>query len=169
MLKKTTLILLLVTGAIKLHAQEKWFVRQISEKVSVSFPKQPKKINEISYGIKDSTGTIFTTSIVNLLSIVKLDLTALNAEIEKQQFADDFVSGISTSFPKYKFEQAKIITVKGQRAYGVMAKDEENKQNLYMRICFLDGISYGLTCILPDGTNYNDKDLFLNSISFKKN
>ncbi|MGM9479300.1 hypothetical protein ACS5PU_22955 [Pedobacter sp. GSP4] len=168
MFKKSTLILLLVLGVVKLNAQDKWFKQQIDEKVSVSFPKQPKKVNEISYGMRDSIGVIFTNSMVNLLKITQLDLETLNSEIEKQQFADDFVTGIGTSFPKYKFEKAKIITVKGQRAYGVVARDEESKRNLYMNVCFLDGVSYSLTCIVPDGISIKDKDLFLNAISFKK-
>jgi len=167
MLKKTTLILLLVIGAVKLNAQNKWFKQQITEKVSVSFPIQPKKVNETSYAVKDSTGIIYVSSRVDLLPITQLDLATLNAEIEKQKFADDFVVGISGSFPKYKFENPKLIMVSGQRAYAVVARDEANKLSLFMNVCFLDGTSYSFSCIVPDGKNIKHKDTFLSTIWFK--
>ncbi|QIL42438.1 hypothetical protein G7074_26160 [Pedobacter sp. HDW13] len=167
MLKKTTLILLLIIGVLKLNAQNKWFKQQITEKVSVSFPTQPRKVNETSYAIKDSTGIIYVSSRVDLLPITQLDLATLNAEIEKQKFADDFVVGISGSFPKYKFESPKLIMVSGQRAYAVVARDEVNKLSLFMNVCFLDGTSYSFSCILPDGKSVKYKDIFLSTIWFK--
>jgi len=167
MLKKTTLLLLLVIGAVKLNAQSKWFKQQINENVSVSFPIQPKKVNETSYAVKDSTGTIYVSSRVDLLPITQLDLTTLNAEIETQVFADEFVVGISGSFPKYKFENPKLIMVSGQRTYAVTARDEENKLSLYMNVCFLEGTSYSFTCILPDGKSIRNKDTFLSTIWLK--
>ena len=167
MLKKTTLILLLVIGVIELNAQSKWFKQQINEKVSVSFPIQPRKVNETSYAVKDSTGIIYISSRVELLPITQLDLATFNAEIEKQKFADDFVVGISGSFPEYKFENPKLIMVSGQRAYAVVARDEVNKLNLFMHVCFLDGTSYSFSCIVPDGKNIKYKDMFLSTIWLK--
>jgi len=166
-LKKTTLILLLVIGVIELNAQSKWFKQQINEKVSVSFPIQPRKVNETSYAVKDSTGIIYISSRVELLPITQLDLATFNAEIEKQKFADDFVVGISGSFPEYKFENPKLIMVSGQRAYAVVARDEVNKLNLFMHVCFLDGTSYSFSCIVPDGKNIKYKDMFLSTIWLK--
>ncbi len=167
MLKKTTLLLFLVIGAVKLNAQSKWFKQQISEKVSVSFPIQPRKVNETSYALKDSTGTIYVNSRVDLLPIMKLDVETFNAEIENQKFADEFVVGISGSFPKYTFENPKLIMVSGQRTYAVTARDEENKISLYMNVCFLDGTAYSFSCFLPDGKSVKNKDIFLSTIWLK--
>ncbi|MNK43077.1 hypothetical protein D3C87_617730 [compost metagenome] len=167
MLKRTTLILLLVVGAVKLNAQNKWFKQQINEKASVSFPIQPKKVNETSYAVKDTTGIIYVSSRVDLLPITQLDLATLNAEIENQKFADDFVVGISGSFPKYKFESPKLIMVSGLRAYAVVARDEVNKLSLFMNVCFLDGTSYSFSCIVPDGKSMKHKDTFLSTIWLK--
>jgi hypothetical protein len=167
MYRKIILIGLLSIVCLYVKAQDKWYLQQIAEKVSIKFPVQPRKINEISYGLKDTSGIVYVSSTVDLLKTTQLDLPTFNEEIEKQEFADDFGIGVSGSFPKYKFGQTKLIMAQGQRAYIMEARCEENKSNLYMLVCFLNGISYGFTCIVPDGKSLKNKDIYFSTVSIK--
>ncbi|SER46231.1 hypothetical protein [Pedobacter rhizosphaerae] len=167
MFKKLIVISLLSMVCLHVKAQQKWFQQQIAERVSINFPTQPRKLNEISYGLKDTSGIVYVSSIVDLLKSTKLDLPTFNEEIEKQEFADDFGIGVSGSFPKYKFGLTKLIMVQGKRAYTMEARSDENKSNLFMLVCFLDGISYTFTCIVPDGKSLKNKDIYLSTVSIK--
>ncbi|TKC10595.1 hypothetical protein FA048_10470 [Pedobacter polaris] len=168
MLKKSILILFLSVLSVCVNAQEGWFKQKISEKVSVTFPLEPKKINEQNYGIKDAEGVVYLVSFVDLLKATGMPLNEFNEKIKAQQFADDFMGGLTPTMPKFIFKAAKISTLKGYTAYQVIGRDEPNKSTIAMNIVFVDGIAYSITNIITDGKNTKNRDIFLTNISITK-
>jgi hypothetical protein len=164
MLKKSTLVCFLFLASVCANAQDKWFNQKINEKVSVNFPVEPRKINEQNYGIKDANDIVFLVSSVDLLKATGLSLEEFNKGVVNQQFADEFMGGLTPTMPKYTFKPAKIITLKGNTAYQTSGRDEVNKSTIYMNIVFVDGIAHSITSILPDGKDSKNTVKFLNEL-----
>ncbi|MFA6277089.1 MAG: hypothetical protein WC622_10095 [Pedobacter sp.] len=164
MLKKSILLLFILVSSIQVNAQKAWFKQKISDKVSVNFPIEPKKINDQNYGVRDEDGVAFLVSFVDLLAATGFSLEQFNKGVIEQSFADEFMGGLTPKLPSYTFKPAKIIITKANPSYLVYGRDEQKKNTIYMNIVFIDGISHSLTCIVPDGKDIKNKDKFLNEI-----
>jgi hypothetical protein len=163
MLKKSILCFLLLSMSIFVHAQEQWFLQKINDKVSINFPAEPKKINEQNIGI-NKDDVIYLVTFIDLLKATGMTLEDFNSKIGAQEFADEFMSGLTPTMPKFKFGSAKINNVKGYTAYLVQGRDEETKKAVHMNIVFIDGTAYSITSIIEDGKDPRNKDKFLNEI-----
>ena len=164
MLKRATLLLLIGVVSLCANAQEKWFNQKINEKVSISFPLEPKKLTESNYGVRDKDDMTFLVSFVDLIKITNMSLEEFNTSVATTKFADEFMAGLTPKLPKFTFSPHKITTVKGYTTYQVSGRAEDLKTSIYMNIVFVDGISYSLTSLVPDGKNSKNKDKFLNEI-----
>jgi hypothetical protein len=164
MLKKSILLLFIVVSSIYANAQKDWFKQKFTDKVSVNFPVEPKKINEQNYGVRDNDNVIFLVTHIDLLKSTGMGLEEFNKNIIIQQFADEFMGGLSPTMPKYTFKTVKIGTIKGNTAYSVSGRDDVNKSTIYMNIVFVDGTAYSLTSIVPDGKDLKNTNTFLNEI-----
>ncbi|RZK52392.1 MAG: hypothetical protein EOO91_19420 [Pedobacter sp.] len=162
------LILFLSSVSIYVNAQEGWFKQKINEKVTVNFPIEPKKLSDSNFGIKDKDDVIFLVSFVDLLTATGLSLDEFNKNIVLQSFADEFMAGLVPNLPKYVFKQANITTLKGYTTYSATGRDDTNKSTIYMNICFVNGISYSITSIVPDGKSTQNTNIFLNNIFVSK-
>ncbi len=168
MFKKATFVLFLSFISTYVNAQEGWFKQKINEKVTVNFPIEPKKLNEQSYGFKDNDGVVFVVSSVDLLKATGMALDDFNTQVKTQEFADEFMSGLTPTMSKFTFMSAKITTVKGSTAYYVTGRDETNKTTIYMNIVFVDGTGHSITSMVPDGKSTKNTDLFLTNIFISK-
>lgn len=161
MLKTSTLVLFLVVASICTNAQEKWFSQKISDKVSVNFPGEPKKLSESSYGVNAKDSTVYVVSIVDLLKATGMDAATFNTNVVTQEFADGFMEGLAPTMPKFAFKTANIIKVKGLPAYEIIGRSDENKKTIYMTAVFVDGIAHTLACLIADGKDTKNKDRFI--------
>jgi hypothetical protein len=164
MLKRTTLLLFFALTSICVNAQNKWFMQKINDKVSVSFPLEPKKLTDNNYGVRDKNDVAFLVSFVELLKVTQMTLEQFNASTITQEFADQFMEGLKPKLAKFTFGNHKIVKVKGNTTYQVSGRSEEMKTNIYMNIVFVDGTSYSLTSLVPDGKPTKEKDIFLSEI-----
>jgi len=164
MLKKSILFLFIVVSSIQVNAQKDWFKQKINDKVSVNFPVEPKKLTLNNYGVRAADDVIFLVSNVDLLAATGLSLEEFNKGVITQQFADEFMGGLTPKLPKYTFKSAKIGTLKGNPVYAVSGRDDVNKNTMYMNIVFVDGTSYSITSIVPDGKDLKNTNIFLNEI-----
>jgi hypothetical protein len=160
-LKKTILCLLLTITSIYASAQDKWFMQKISDKISVNFPLEPKKINENSYAVKDADDVVYALTIVDLLKVTGLDAAAFTTQVKTQAFADEFMNGLIPTMPKYTFKAAQIITVKGMPAYRLVGRNEEAKNTIFMTAVFVDGIGHTLASLIADGKDTKRKDKYI--------
>lgn len=167
MLKTATLLLFLATATICTNAQEKWFNQKISDKVSVNFPAEPKKINENNIGV-NKDDVVYLITFIDLLKVTGMTKEDFNTNVIAQEFADEFMGGLAPTMPKFKFSTAKVTTIKDCPAYQVTGRNEEGKISVYMNIIFVDGVAHSLTCILPDGKDIKNKDKFLGEIYIAK-
>jgi hypothetical protein len=161
MLKTTTLVLFLVVASICANAQEKWFRQKISEKVSVNFPVEPKKINDNTYAIKDKDSVVFALTYVDIIKLTGMDIETFNSGIATQAFADGFMNGLTPTMPQYTFAPVKITSIKDYTTYQITGRDDANKRTVFMNVVFVDGIAHSLTCFYFDGQNIKNKDKFL--------
>lgn len=168
MLKKSILILFLSVLSIYVNAQEGWFKQKINEKVTVNFPAEPQKLSDSNYGIKDKDDVIFLVSFVDLLGPSGLSLEEFNKNVVLQSWANDFMAGLAPTLSKYVFKSAIISTLKGYTTYYITGRDDTNKSTIYMNIFFVNGISYSITSIVPDGKNTKNTDIFLTNIVISK-
>jgi hypothetical protein len=168
MLKKSLLLLFLTVNFLFLHAQENWFQHKASDKVTVGFPAAPKKVTENSYFLKDTTGVIYGLSILDIAKSINMEPDAFNDAVITQEFADQFLEGLAPTMPKYTFKPIKIVHLKNYPTYYIEGRDDVNKSTAYFNSVFIDGVSYNLTCILPDGKSGKNKDIFLTNISISK-
>lgn len=164
MLKKTILFLFVVISSIQVNAQKDWFKQKISDKVSVNFPIEPTKQNENSFTLKDKDGLIFVVSVVDLLKATGMSLEQFNSNVETQEFIDGFMEGLIPTMPKYTFKDTKIIKVKGFTTYQIIGRNEASKSTVYINSVFIDGIGHSLACLVADGKDTKNKDIFLNEI-----
>jgi len=168
MLKKCTFILFLSVISICVNAQEGWFKQKVSDKVTINFPIEPKKLNEQSYGGKGTDGVVYVVSSVDLLKATGMALADFNTQVKTQEFADEFMSGLTPTMSKFTFMSAKITTLKSNTAYYVTGRDETNKTTIYMNIVFVDGTGHSITSIVPDGKSTKNTDIFLTNIFISK-
>jgi|GEM_PF-1208563 len=164
MFSKYFCLVLLLGSVLFAKAQENWVSQKLGEKISISFPKKPVKASETSYGVKDSTGTVFASSIVELAKAINFEKAAFDSVVVEQDFANDFLEGFKASFPKYTFGSVSISNLTGRTSYKFEGRDEQNKSSIYFIAIFIDGIAYNFTCILPDGKSVLDKNLFFKGI-----
>lgn len=164
MLRKTTIVLFLAIASLYTNAQDKWFSQKINDKVTVNFPIEPKKLNEVNYGVRDNNNVVFLVTTVDLLKVTGLSLEEFNKNIVEQKWADEFMAGLIPTMPKYTFKSAKITTVKGNTAYWVSGRDEEGKTTIFMNLVFVDGNVHNIASIVPDGIDTKNKDRFLTEI-----
>lgn len=161
MLKKSILLLLLVVASSYVNAQDKWFMVKVSDKVSVNFPLEPKKLNENSHGIKDADGVVYVLTVIDLLKVTNMDAPTFSTEVKKQTFADEFMEGFKPSFPKYVFKAAQIINIKGHTAYRIVGRNEADKLTVTMSVVFVDGVAHNLSSIVPDGKSRANADKYI--------
>jgi hypothetical protein len=161
MLKKSILCLLLLITSIFAHAQEKWFLQKIDDKVSVNFPAESKKLGENRFGVNTKDGTIYAVSVVDLLKAIGMSLTTFNAEVETQGFVDGFMEGLTPTMPQFKFSPTKVVKVKGLPAYEIVGRNDGRNQTIYMTVIFVDGVSYTLACSIVDSKDAKNKDKFI--------
>jgi hypothetical protein len=164
MLKTSTLVLFLALASICAKAQDKWFILKLNDKVSVSFPFEPKKFSENNFGVRAEDETAYLVSFVDLLSITQMTKEVFNENVVTPKFADEFMEGLKPKLAKFTFGPHKVTTVKGLPTYQVAGRSEELKTNIYMNIIFVDGTSYSITSLVPDGKPTKNKDKFLTEI-----
>lgn len=168
MLRKSFILLFLTANCLFLHAQENWFQHKANDKITIGFPSQPKKVTESSYFLKDTTGVIYGVSVIDIAKSINMEADAFNDAVVTQEFADQFLEGLAPTMPKYTFKPIKIVRLKNYPTYYIEGRDDVNKTTAYFNSVFIDGVSYNLTCILPDGKSGKNKDIFLTNISISK-
>lgn len=167
MLKKSIILLFIIVASIHVNAQEGWFKQKINEKVTVNFPYEPKKINDMNYGI-NKDGVIYLVTFIDILKATGMKKEDFDSGVTTQQFADDFASGLIGTMSGYSFGKTKIAVVKDAPAYQMSGRNEEKKTNTYLNIVFVDGIAYSISCYIPDGKLEKYKDTFLTNIHITK-
>lgn len=167
MLKKSILLLFVAFASFTVKAQEGWFKQKIDEKVTVNFPFEPKKINEMNYGI-NKDGVIYLVTFIDILKSTGMKKEDFDAGVSTQQFADEFASGLIGTMSGYTFGTTKITTAKDYPAYQMSGRNEEKKTNVYLNIVFINGIAYSISCYVPDGKEIKFKDIFLSNIFVSK-
>ncbi|MCJ0743153.1 hypothetical protein [Pedobacter montanisoli] len=165
--RNISLILFFLCLSSITNAQDGWFKQKISNRITVSFPTEPKKINETSFGLNQDD-IIYATSFVDLLKVTSLSLEAFNKSVISQEYADEFLEGLAPSFPKYVFEKPKIYNFQSCTSYTIYGKDSVNRSTIHINIVFVDGIAYTVGCILPENKDSKLKDLFLANINISK-
>jgi hypothetical protein len=160
-LKKSILCLLLVATSMYANAQDKWFMQKISDKVSVNFPLEPKKINENAYAIKDAEDVVYAVTVVDLVKVTGLDAATFTTQVKTQEFADNFMAGLIPTMPKYMFKAVQITTIKNMPAYRMIGRNEEAKTTIFMTAIFVDGIGHTLAAVVADGKDTKRKDKFV--------
>lgn len=158
---------MLSVACIYANAQEGWFKQKISEKVTVNFPAEPKKINEMNYGI-NKDGVIYLVTFVDVLKATGMKKEDFDIGLPTQQFADDFSTGLIGTMTGYTFGKTKVNIVKEHTAYQMSGRNEEKKTNVYLNIVFVDGIAYSISCYIPDEKTDKYKDTFLSNIQITK-
>jgi hypothetical protein len=161
MLKTSTLVLFLTIVSICANAQEKWFSQKVSDKVTVNFPGEPKKLSDVSYGYNAKDSTVFVVSIVDLLKATGMDLATFNSNVETQEFADGFMEGLTPTMARFSFRTAKIIKIKNLPAYEIVGRADDLKKTIYMNVVFVDGVAHTLACLIGDGKDTKNKDKFI--------
>lgn len=165
MIKKLMLISLFVFVGAQIKAQDGWVKQKIDDHVTVGFPVAPKKINDNSTGIRDQEGVIYMVTNLDLVKIMGTTVENFNAQVGTPTFADEFLKGMKTSTPNFVLSPIKITKLKEKPCYQLSGRDDKSKTTMYMNIVFVDGISYSLTAIVPDGKSLNNKDIFLTNIT----
>lgn len=164
MLKKSIIVLFIAITSSLAQAQDKWFNQKLSDKVSVNFPFEPRKLSDNNYGIRAEDETGYLVSFVNLLDVTKMTKEAFNVEVGTKQFATEFINGMTPKLAKFTFAPYKITTVKGYTAYQLSGRSDELNTTIFINIVFVDGTSYSITCLIPDGKSIKNKDRFMNEI-----
>lgn len=162
------LICLLIIGSVQLKAQEGWIKQKIDQKVTVGFPVQPRQLNEASVGIRDKDDVTFIVTKLDLASLTKVTVEKFHQDVVTQDYADEFLEGMAPTMPKFKFSPIKIVKLKGLSCYQVVGRDEESKSTIFMNIYFLNGISYSLASIQPDGKPDKNRSIFLTNLFIEK-
>ncbi|WP_410220823.1 hypothetical protein [Pedobacter sp.] len=165
--RNIVLILVFLCLSSITYAQDGWFKQKINNKITVSFPTEPKKLNETSYALNQDN-IIYAAYFVDLLKVTSLSLETFNKSIISQEYADEFLKGLAPSFPKYVFEKPKIYNFQNCTSYAIYGKNSADKLTIQMNIVFVDGIAYTAGCILPDNKESKLKDLFLANINISK-
>jgi hypothetical protein len=167
MVKKIALVALLILTSLQIWAQEGWVKQQLSDRVTVSFPLTPSKINDNSFGAKDAEGTTLVAMAMDLAKMMEMPVAKFNEKVATTDFAEIFYRNFTPTLPNYVFKPLKITELKGQPCYQLIGRSEQIKRTVYINVVFVDGISYSLSAIQADGASLQNKDLFLSNITVK--
>jgi hypothetical protein len=167
-MKKTALICFLLFISVVTFAQKNWFKQKLTNRLTVYFPSAPAKTAGTTFALKDTTNTIFTATYSFIAQNLKIDQKAFNKLVTTNEFASEFLSGLQTTLPGYNLSQVNIKQHKTYVSYLTEGKNEEEHKSIFMHIIFIDGIYYSLSCVVPDGQNLQQKDIFLNNFQVTK-
>lgn len=166
-MKKNLLLALLISFTSYASAQTGWIKQKFGDKLTISFPSEPKKANESTYIAKDSTGTVYGVVIMEIDPSAYKTTLSSDTLLVRLKFIDEVVGSIKSKMPKYtigdlkKGEQNKIKT------YSLEGVNPENKSTVHLNILMVDNVSYSLTCFLPAGVDNKNKDAFLKNFTIE--
>jgi hypothetical protein len=168
MLKKTYLIVILISLNFCALAQTGWVKQKFGNRLTIAFPTEAKKVNESTYIARDSSGTVCGVVIVPIDKNSFLEASATDSLLTRIKFIDVVVNGIKAKMPKYAIGDIKISQINNLKTYSLEGVNEENKSTVYINILLVDDVSYSLTCFLPVGVSTTNKDIFLKNFAVSK-
>lgn len=167
-MKRIALICSLVLISVFSFAQKNWVKQKLTNRLTVAFPAAPSKTAGTTFALKDTTGVIYTATYSFIAQNLKIDQRAFSKLVTTNEFASEFLSGLQTTLAGYNLEQIKIKQYKNYVSYTTEGKNEAEHKSIFLNIIFVDGIYYSLSCVLPDGQNLQNKDVFLSGFQIKK-
>lgn len=167
-MKRATLICFLLFTSVFAFAQKNWVKQKLTNRVTVAFPAAPSKTAGTTFALKDTTGVIYTATYSFIAQNLKIDERAFSKLLTTNEFASEFLSGLQTTLAGYNLQEIKIKQHKNYVSYTTEGKNEGEHKSIFLNIIFVDGIYYSLSCVLPDGVNGANKDIFLNNFQLTK-
>lgn len=167
-MKRATLICFLLLTSVFAFAQKNWVKQKLTNRLTVAFPAAASKTAGTTFALKDTTGIIYTATYSFIAQNLKIDQRAFSKLVTTNEFSSEFLSGLQTTLAGYNLQEIKIKQHKNYVSYTTEGKNEEEHKSIFLNIIFVDGIYYSLSCVLPDGQNLQNKDIFLNSFQLTK-
>lgn len=168
MLKKLSLLAILIGLNLYVVAQKNWVKQQFDDKLTIAFPAEAKKVAESTYIARDSTGTVFGVVVVPIDKSSFLEATSTDSLLTRIKFIDVVVGGIKAKMPKYAIGDIKVSQVNKMKTYSLEGINDENKSTVFINIFLFKDVSYSLTCFVPAGISTSNKDVFFKSFSISK-
>lgn len=167
-MKRAILFSFLLLISVFSFAQKNWVKQKLTNRLTVAFPSAPSKTAGTTFALKDTTGVIYTATYSFIAQNLKIDQRAFSKLVTTNEFASEFLSGLQTTLAGYNLQEIKIKQHKNYVSYATEGKNEAELKSIFLNIIFVDGIYYSLSCVLPDGQNLQNKDVFLNSFQLTK-
>lgn len=168
MLKKIALLSLLTIISAFSYAQKNWVKQKLATRFVASFPTTPTQTASTTYALKDTTNTIFTATYSAIAQNLNVQPKAFARLATTTEFATDFLNSLQATLLAYDLSEIKINAEKNFVSYTLNGPNRDAESTIFLKIIFIDGVYYSLSCVLPNQLSPKQKDLFLTGFQILK-
>lgn len=142
-----------------------WFTQKLDDKISIQFPNKPTTTDEGKvYLLFDSDSTVYTANVTDL-GLMGLDSAMLAAQVETEDFKEQFKMGLTMQMPALEIKELTTEKWKCYTTYLLKGTYDERNALVFFKCVFINTNMYTLFCIVDAKKSTANKEQFFNSVT----